>query len=83
MSVNDNFQNKFEINEYLLPNKYVFKSIEDLLLKYQKEFVRHIQSQVIFSDNPIRLHSDISSLIDNITISNCTLEDQDHGRIQT
>ena len=78
MSVNDNFQNKFEINEYLLPNKYDFKSIEDLLLKYQKEFVKHIQSQVIFSDNPIRLHSDISSLIDNITISNCTLEDQDH-----
>ena len=67
MSVNDNFQNKFEINEYLLPNKYDFKSIEDLLLKYQKEFVKHIQSQVI-----------ISSLIDNITISNCTLEDQDH-----
>ena len=31
----------------------IFKSIEDLLLKYQKEFVSHIQSQVIFSDNPI------------------------------
>lgn len=78
MSVNDNFQNKFELNEYLIPDEYDFKSIDDLLLKYQKDFVRHIQSQVIFSDNPIRLHSDISSLIDNITISNCTLEDQDH-----
>ena len=78
MSVNDNFQNKFELNEYLLPNEYDFKSIEDLLLNYQKEFIRHIQAQVIFSDNPIRLHSDISSLIENITISNCNLEDQDH-----
>lgn len=78
MSVNDNIQNKFELNEYLLPNEYDFKSIEDLLLNFQKEFVRHIQAQIIFSDNPIHLHSDILSLIENITISNCTLEDQDH-----
>lgn len=77
MSVNDNFQNKFELNEYLLPDENVFRTTEDLLLNYQKNFVKHIQAQVILSDNPIRLNSEILSLIENVTISNCTLDDQD------
>ncbi|WP_436899567.1 hypothetical protein [Acinetobacter gyllenbergii] len=77
MPIDNSVQPIFSLNEALFPDQLKIKLVDTLILNYQKNLVIHIQAQSLFVHNPIHSKSEIISLLNDITVPNHTLKDQD------